>query len=306
MSKFTNQIELGRSKKRRGSLAGRFRAKLWAWTSPHGVAKSDVDPSLCDLAESLRFIFICGMHRSGTTILASSLREHGNISVMSGTGQPMDEGQHCQCVYPSDDICGGMMRFGYHPKMRMCQIPESQVPRIRTSLLRSWLPYWDLSKQILVEKSPPNLIKTRFLTQIFPKSKYLLIARDPLINAIAVRSTGWGNVNYPISCAINHWALCHSYFLSDACGSKQYLSITLHELRTDTVSTANKIAKFVGVDKLSFPSIQQGNDSKYDMELESLRRDRRRWKWEMRKRITPEIGKVCEQLRIDIGRERFG
>ena len=59
-----------------------------------------------------RFVFLAGLHRSGTTLLARLLAAHPEISGFSGTGEPADEGQHLQSVYPAARVYGGPGRFG--------------------------------------------------------------------------------------------------------------------------------------------------------------------------------------------------
>ena len=46
------------------------------------------------MIEGERLVFIGGLHRSGTTPLADALAQHPDISGLSGTGAPHDEGQH--------------------------------------------------------------------------------------------------------------------------------------------------------------------------------------------------------------------
>ena len=48
-----------------------------------------------------RFVFLAGLHRSGTTLLARLLAAHPEVSGFSGTGAPADEGQLLQSVYPA-------------------------------------------------------------------------------------------------------------------------------------------------------------------------------------------------------------
>jgi len=51
--------------------------------------------------DTRQYVFIAGLHRSGTSVLARCLREHPQISGFRNTGVPEDEGQHLQDVYPA-------------------------------------------------------------------------------------------------------------------------------------------------------------------------------------------------------------
>lgn len=48
------------------------------------------------------------------------------------------------------------------------------------SISRTWHEYWDLSKPILLEKSPPHLCRTDIISQHFQPAKFILLMRDPL------------------------------------------------------------------------------------------------------------------------------
>ena len=63
-----------------------------------------------------RFVFLAGLHRSGTTLLARLLASHPEVSGFSDTGVPADEGQHLQTVYPAAAVYGGPGRFGFAPE----------------------------------------------------------------------------------------------------------------------------------------------------------------------------------------------
>ena len=55
----------------------------------------------------------------------------------------------------------------YHPGKSS---PLVTTDEMRRFLWRGWGRYWDLSRPFLVEKSPPNLLKTRWLAQVFASS----------------------------------------------------------------------------------------------------------------------------------------
>ena len=59
-----------------------------------------------------RLLFVGGLHRSGTTLLADLIAAHPLTSGFANTGVPADEGQHLQDVYPSARAFGGPGRFG--------------------------------------------------------------------------------------------------------------------------------------------------------------------------------------------------
>ena len=63
--------------------------------------------------EKHKFIFICGLHRSGTTLVHRILMNHPYISGLNDNGDIRDEeGQHHQTVYPCDEHFGMFKKFG--------------------------------------------------------------------------------------------------------------------------------------------------------------------------------------------------
>lgn len=62
-----------------------------------------------------RYVFICGLHRSGTSVLGRNVARLENCTGFKDTGVVEDEGQFLQDVYPIDGVYGGAGRFGFHP-----------------------------------------------------------------------------------------------------------------------------------------------------------------------------------------------
>ncbi len=162
-----------------------------------------------------RFVFLGGLHRSGTTLLARCLGEHPAISVFSGTGVKRDEGQFLQSVYPTARVYGGPGRFGFHREMHLTERSHLVSESNRRRLFEAWAQHWDLSKPYLLEKSPPNLLKTRFLQAMFPNAYFIILVRHPVAVSLATRkwvSRRRGGMLYHL---LRHWLTCHEIFEGD-------------------------------------------------------------------------------------------
>ena len=159
------------------------------------------------------FLFVTGVHSSGTTLLYRCLRDHPQISGFRNTGVSMDEGQHLQTILPRGGAFGGPGRFGYHPGSHMTEAHPAANAETAAELFRQWQGYWDLSKPVLAEKSPPTLLRTRLFQALFPNSRFLVIVRHPAVVALASLK---GVSGLTLAELIEHWLACHEIFLSDA------------------------------------------------------------------------------------------
>src|SRR5271170_7939594 len=104
------------------------------------------------------FIFVTGLHRSGTSPLHRCLSAHPSVSGFANTGIFEDEGQHLQTILPNGLEFGGPGRFGFHPDAHMTESHPLATPRTGERVFEQWKNHWDLSKPYLVEKSPPTLL----------------------------------------------------------------------------------------------------------------------------------------------------
>lgn len=160
---------------------------------------------------SSRLLFIGGLHKSGTSIFHRCVADHPDISGFSDTGVPRDEGQLLQTVYPAAHESGGMGRFGFDDAAHLTE----EAPLVRATnaerLLDQWAPYWNLDKPVLVEKSPPTLIRTRFLQGLFPDAKFVILLRHPV--PVSYSTKKWTDL--PLHRLVAHWIRCHQLFEKD-------------------------------------------------------------------------------------------
>ncbi len=176
-----------------------------------------------------RHVFICGLHRSGTSALHDILRAHPDVTGFNETNAPRDEGQHLQTVIETDAALGGPGAFAFNERARLT---EADVPHYATQLgtLRTeWAARWD-HRAIRVEKSPPNIIRTRFLQEVMPDARFVFIVRHPL--AVALATVKWmksKNVEEPF----RHWFAVHHAMLEDARKLRRSVCVRYEDLASD-------------------------------------------------------------------------
>lgn len=220
-----------------------------------------------------RFVFLAGLHRSGTTLLARLLAAHPQISGFSDTGAPADEGQHLQTVYPSDHAYGRPGRFGFAPEMHLTEESPLATAENAERLFEEWAPYWDLSRPVLLEKSPPNLLKTRFLQALYPSASFVVIVRHPI--PVSIPTAKWrGTRRYHRLFA--HWFRCHDLFLADQPQLERVHVIRYEQLVREPEPVLRGVFEFLSLDPIA-PSepVEAGADERYFARWRELKRDPR-------------------------------
>jgi Sulfotransferase family len=219
------------------------------------------------------FVFVAGLHRSGTTLLARLLAAHPEISGFSGTGAPADEGQHLQSVYPSDHEYGRPGRFGFAPEMHLTESSPLVSEESAQRLFAEWSPHWDLSRPLLLEKSPPNLIKTRFLQALFPDSAFVVVVRHPI--PVSIPTAKWrGTRRYDR--LLDHWLRCHALFEADLEQLGRIHVLTYEQLVGDPAGVLEEVFAFLDIEPIPpSESVETSANEKYFRRWNELKRDPR-------------------------------
>lgn len=207
-----------------------------------------------------KFIFISGLHRSGTSLLYKILKEQDAISGLSKTNELEDEGQHVQTVYKPAYEFGGVGKFGFDINARLDENSKLINEINRKKLFNEWSRFWDLEKNILLEKSPPNIIRTRFLQRMFPNSYFINITRHPIATSIA--SKKWSKTS--LDELISHWIKCHEIFNEDKKMIRNIINIKYEDLINNNEEILAQLSKFLKLNiKPSKIEIRKGINDKY-------------------------------------------
>ncbi|HUZ84420.1 MAG TPA: sulfotransferase [Gaiellales bacterium] len=188
-------------------------------------------------------VFVGGLHRSGTSLVHRCLASHPDVSGFSGTGVEEDEGQHLQTVYPPARQHGGPGRFGFDPAAHLTDASPLAGRDARDRLMSEWGRHWDMTRPVLVEKSPPNLIRTRFLQEVFPGCRQIVVIRHPI--AVACATQKWSWTSY--TSLIEHWLVCHETLLADLPHVERLMVIRYEDFVASPDSVLAEAFGFVGV-----------------------------------------------------------
>lgn len=246
----------------------------------------DVD----EFIDGSRLVFIGGLHRSGTSILHRCLSDHPQVSGFQGTGVPEDEGQHLQSVFPAAAAYGGPGLFGLDPRSYLDEASPLASRESAHRILESWLPHWDASARILLEKSPPNLIRTRFFQALFPRARFVIVTRDPIAVGYAtqkwtsiapvLRSLGLSDRHQPkawIHTLIEHWARTHERFRQDREALDGVHELRYEEFVREPQQHLDAVCAFLGLEPTPLArEVRQGVNDRY----------RARWSARMRNPLT--------------------
>lgn len=177
---------------------------------------------------SPRYVFIGGLHGSGTSLVHRWLRAHPAVSGFSGTGVPEDEGQHLQDLLPTARSLGGRGRFGFSAGAHLTEESGFSGPESAERLGASWEGHWDSGSPVRVEKSPPNLLRFRLLQELFPGALCVAVLRHPLASAESTRRKGVRSRLRSRRSLVEHWLHCHELFAADR-PSLQHLVVLRYE-----------------------------------------------------------------------------
>jgi len=155
--------------------------------------------------EFKRIIFICGLHRSGTSLLEQHLSANYEACRLRAR-VPENEGQFLQDVYAMERPYGGPGHFAFYEQTTGRALTDPALAAShRARLLQVWSPWLDGDGDVLIEKSPPNLVRIAYLRSVFPQARFIIWTRDPRAVTLATRK--WTSTAIPL--LMMHWNVAY-------------------------------------------------------------------------------------------------
>lgn len=193
-----------------------------------------------------KLVFVAGLHRSGTSVIHRLLRALDGITGFANTGHSEDEGQFLQSIVPVGMTFGGPGKFAFHPESHLTEHSEQATDKSRDTLLREWGAHWDMNQHVLLEKSPPTIVRTRFFQSLFPQAAFICVVRHPIPVSMATQK--WSETS--LTELLLHWHVAHQRFLNDL----PYLHNVLVFRYEDFIGTPMDVLSNIG----SFLNLQFG------------------------------------------------
>lgn len=172
------------------------------------------------------------------------LDEHPLVSALTGTPRATNEGQYVQSVYPNDVWHSKGGRFAFRPEARLTEESPLVTPENTRKLFAEWSQYWDLSAPILLEKSPPNIIRTRFLQAMIPDSSFVVLLRHPI--PVTLGTQPWGGDR--LHSLIEHWLRAHELFVEDSPYLARVHVVRYEDIVADPDAAMGRIFAFLGLE----------------------------------------------------------
>lgn len=135
-----------------------------------------------------RYVFVAGLHRTGTSLLARMLGAHPDIATIDAP-VPENEGCYLQGGVPHTARHGIPGHYAIDPAQHHAEHSPYNTLAVAERMEHDWGRWFDADKPWRLEKSPVNLTRMRLYQQLFPLAHFVVILRHP--EAMASALTKW-------------------------------------------------------------------------------------------------------------------
>merc|ERR1719281_1943587 len=159
----------------------------------------------------------------------------------------------------SDGLQEGIGRYAFDPENHLTETDPRVNFVARGNLFGSWSFLWDLSQPVLMEKSPSNMIISRFLHALWgfgftpdrSPARFIFITRHPIAVALATKRAGPHTVrDLSIYDLVKHWVVAEETMTKDLAmlPKTHWLTIKLESFTEHPGETLHILFKFLGLE----------------------------------------------------------
>jgi hypothetical protein len=182
------------------------------------------------------WLFILGCNNSGTTVLMRILESHPLIRTLPG------EGQGYTNAIPSAARLGVSRTFSQ--RLELFRLTEEHDPTPAARMRYDWAPHYRPGPGILLEKTPTNVVRSRWLQHSFRPSRFVGIVRSPYAVCEGIRR----RTGTSIEEAAHHWRRVHEILLEDVGHLERCLLVRYEDLCDRPEEHCERIARFLELD----------------------------------------------------------
>lgn len=208
----------------------------------------------------IRYVFIGGVHRSGTTLLADCLEAHPEVRGLPAWAAPEGEGAFLQGAIPHDALSGVPGRFALEHGARMVEGGPYDRLDVRDRMRADWDLWYPTGGLWRVEKSPVNLLRARLYQQLFPACQFVFVLRHPL--AVARATAKWSDAGE--AALLAHWEAAHAALIEDLPRLHNWMVLRLEDLCADPERELARAFAFLRLDPAPPPrAVEPGPNDAY-------------------------------------------
>ena len=182
------------------------------------------------------WLFVLGLNNSGTTLLVDLLKTHPTMRWLP------NEGQYLTGALPLPRTFAVPRKFSRRLDVFHWTEDADPAPALRVQY--DWAYYYQRRPGILLEKSPPNALRSRWLQQNFRPSRFVTIIRHPYAVCEGIRRRD----GHSLEEAALHWVAANECMLADVEHLQDCLCLRYEDFCRQPAEHLDKLENFLGLD----------------------------------------------------------
>lgn len=182
------------------------------------------------------WLFVLGLNNSGTTLIVDLLKSHPRMRWLPNEGQYLTNG------LPLPRDYGVPRKFA--ERLDVFHWTEQNDPAPALRIQFDWARHYQDRPGILLEKSPPNTLRSRWFQANFRPARFLAITRHPYAVCEGIRR----REGHSIEEAASHWKVSNALMLDDMTRLEHCLFVTYEDLCAEPDDYLERLQAFLGLE----------------------------------------------------------